>query len=123
MGTVLIENKSRTGIRPLQAQICDTFLCRLRGLTFRHSFPSGEGLLLVERYDSRLNAAIHMLAVFIDLAVVWVNGAGEVVDVRLARRWRLAYVPRRPARYILEMAVDRLDDFCIGDHIEFTLNG
>lgn len=54
-----------------------------------------------------------------DLAVAWIDDTGEVVDVRLARRWRPIYVPKRPARYILEMAASRLKDFRIGDKVEF----
>jgi uncharacterized membrane protein (UPF0127 family) len=54
-----------------------------------------------------------------DLAVVWITDAGEVVDVRLARRWRPAYFPRRPARYVLEISPERLGDYQIGDKVQF----
>jgi uncharacterized membrane protein (UPF0127 family) len=79
--------------------------------------PEG-GLLLVQGRDSRLDAAIHMLGVWMDLAVIWINTAGRVVDVRLARPWRPAYLPREPARYVLELAVDHLDNFRIGDRVQ-----
>ena len=75
--------------------------------------------MLVQGSDSRLEASIHMMFVWIDLAVVWINSGGEVVDIKLARRWRPAYVPRRPARYILEIHPDRLDEFHIGDQVTF----
>ena len=73
--------------------------------------------MLVQKKDSRMDAAIHMLAVFMDLAVVWINTDGDVVDLRLARRWRPIYVPQSPARYVLEMAPDRLADFQVGDKV------
>jgi uncharacterized membrane protein (UPF0127 family) len=60
-----------------------------------------------------------MLFVWIDLAVVWINTAQQVVDVRLARRWRPAYLPARPARYVLEISPEHLEDFCIGDQLHF----
>jgi len=60
-----------------------------------------------------------MLAVFMDLAIVWINTDGDVVDSRLARRWRPIYVPQKPARYVLEMAPDRLADFKVGDKVKF----
>ena len=69
--------------------------------------------------DSRLDSSIHMLAMWIDLAVVWITNNGDVVDVRLARRWRPAYFPRRPARYVLETSVAYIDDFHIGDMVRF----
>ena len=67
-------------------------------------------------------ASIHMLFVYMDLAVIWVNSNGHVVDTVLARSWRLAYAPRQAAQYILEIAPDRLADFQVGDRLEF-LNG
>jgi uncharacterized membrane protein (UPF0127 family) len=60
-----------------------------------------------------------MLAVFMDLAIVWINTDGDVVDSRLARRWRPIYVPQKPARYVLEMTPDRLVDFKVGDKVKF----
>ena len=77
------------------------------------------GLLLVQKRDSRMDAAIHMLGVFFDLGIVWINEAGQVVDTCLARSWRLAYVPKQPARYILEIHPDRLSEFNIGDQVRF----
>jgi len=119
MKTIHIENKSRPLQSPLKALFCDNFLCRLRGLQFQSRLASDRGLLLVEAGDSRLNTAIHMLFVFMDLAVVWINSEQVVVDSVLARAWRLAYIPNRPARYILEIHPDRLDEFKTGDRIEF----
>jgi len=79
--------------------------------------PLDRGLLLVQGRESQLDAAIHMLFVWIDLAVVWINAANQVVDVKLARRWRLAYVPERPAVYVLELVAERLEDFKVGDRV------
>jgi uncharacterized membrane protein (UPF0127 family) len=88
-------------------------------LTFRRKLGSDEALLLVQGSDSRLDAAIHMMAVWTDLAVVWVNNQGDVVDSCLARSWRLFYIPRKAARYVLEMAPERLETFQIGDRVRF----
>lgn len=75
--------------------------------------------MLVQKKDSRVDSSIHMLAVLINLAIVWINTDKDVVDSRLARRWRPIYVPQKPARYVLEMAPDRLEDFQVGDKVEF----
>ena len=119
MKYVTVHNLSRPQPAVMLARYCASFFCRLRGLTFRRSLPTNQGLLLVQGRESRMDSAIHMLGVWMDLAVVWITGAGEVVDVRLARSWRLAYVPRRPARYVLEMSAEHLEDFQIGDHVRF----
>jgi uncharacterized membrane protein (UPF0127 family) len=58
-----------------------------------------------------------MLFVWMDLAVVWINSYNEVVDVKLARPWRPAYLPGKPARFVLELAAGHLQDFQVGDRL------
>jgi hypothetical protein len=41
------------------------------------------------------------------------------VDSAVARSWRSIIVPRLAARYILEIHPCRLEDFKIGDQVEF----
>jgi hypothetical protein len=119
MQEVLVYNKDHPEIDAIQAKYCQSFLCQLRGLTFRRTLPVQEGLLLVQKRDSRVDSAIHMFFVWIDLAIIWINESYQVVDARLARRWHSVYVPNEPARYILEISADRMDDFCVGDRVEF----
>ena len=119
MKNIDIENKTHPLPAPLQAVYCDTFLCRLRGLMGRSSLGQNEGLVLVESHDTRMDTSIHMLFVYMDLAVIWINSDFTVVDTVLARSWHPAYAPRHPARYTLEIHPSRLQDFTIGDRIEF----
>jgi uncharacterized membrane protein (UPF0127 family) len=116
---VHITNLSRPQAQPIRAHYCDSFLCRLRGLTFRRSLPTRTGLLLVGGRDNRLDASIHMLFMWMDLAVIWIDASLRVVDSRLARRWKLAYLPQAPARYVLELPVDCQPDFKVGDLLKF----
>jgi uncharacterized membrane protein (UPF0127 family) len=118
--SISVENLTHPLSTPLQAGWCDSFLCRLRGLTFRRKIPAEEGLLLVYSADSRANAAIHMLGVFFDLGIVWINRECVVVDTCLARRWHPFYQPKAPAAYILEIHPARLGDFTPGDRIRFV---
>lgn len=119
MQQITIYNLSRPQNQPIRARYCASFFCQLVGLSFRRNLPQGWGLLLAQKRESRVDAAIHMLGVWIDLAVVWINTAGEVVDVKLARRWRPAYVPRHAARYVLEVAPEYIHDFEVGDKVRF----
>ncbi|MEN8172765.1 MAG: DUF192 domain-containing protein [Chloroflexota bacterium] len=119
MRVLNIKNISRSLPQPIQARYCDSFLCRLKGLTFRRSLDPQEGLLLVQPRENRLDAAIHMLFVPIDLTVVWVNEARVIVDLKLARRWRPFYIPAQPAKYILEVADSWLPSFQVGDQLDF----
>jgi uncharacterized protein len=102
-----------------RARWCNSFLSKLRGFTFRRRLRAGDGLVLVEKSDSRTRTAIHMFFVFFDLAVIWVNDAGEVVDTVLARAWRPYYAPQLPARYVIESHPSILQQVKVGDHVQF----
>lgn len=86
---------------------------------FRRGLAANEGLLLVQKRENRSESAIHMLFMCIDLAVVWLNAAHQVVDVQYARRWRLILAPQSPAKYVLELPAEFIDDFKIGDQLHF----
>lgn len=97
---------------------CDSFLCKLRGLMFRSRLSPEEGLLLVEKRDSRLDTSIHMFFVSFDLAVFWINSKMTVVDKVIAKSWRPAYFPKSGAKYTLEIHPVRWEDYEIGDKVE-----
>ncbi|MDH5506216.1 MAG: DUF192 domain-containing protein [Anaerolineae bacterium] len=119
MRQVQIINESRPLASALRADYCDTFLCKLRGLSFRRTLPQDWGLVMDNKKDNRVESAIHMLWMAFDLAVVWIDDSGSVVDVHYAKAWRSFIVPRHPARYVLEISSTRLADFSIGDQVRF----
>jgi uncharacterized membrane protein (UPF0127 family) len=86
---------------------------------FRPHLSRNEGLLLVEKRDSRLDTSIHMFFVSFDLAVFWINSEMTVVDKVLAKSWHPAYFPKADAKYTLEIHSDRIGDYEIGDKVEF----
>ncbi len=116
---VVVRNRSRGGEVVLRARWCRSFWCRLRGLTFRRSLGEGEGLLLVESRPSRLGTAIHMLGMWMDLGVVWLDPEGRAVDRRHARRGRM-YLPKMPAQYVLEGPPSLLERVGEGEQMEFV---
>lgn len=119
MQPITVENINSPLKSPLYAKYCSSFLCRLRGFTFRRQVDQDEGLLLVHPRESRLDTAIHMLFVFFDLAIVWIDAKKRVVDVRYAHRWRSMIAPRTAAQYVLEISPNRLEEFNIGDQLAF----
>jgi uncharacterized membrane protein (UPF0127 family) len=123
MRKIYILNATRPEIHPFTVIYCDSFLCRLRSLTFRRQLAPDEGLLLVESHESRLASAIHMLGVWFELGVIWINARGLVVDKVLARPWRANYVPCCAAQFVLEVAPARLEEFLVGDEIKFEKAG
>jgi uncharacterized membrane protein (UPF0127 family) len=114
-----IVNQSHPTSKPILAKVCQSFFCQFRGLMFTKSLPEDYGLLLVQGSDSRLNSAIHMMFMRIDLAVIWINSDLQVVDTVLAQRWKMAYLPKEPAKYVLETSIDSFDNFKIGDSLRF----
>jgi hypothetical protein len=113
--------RNETQAEPLLARVrhCESFLCRLRGLTFRRTLDDDEGLLLVGQRSSRADAAIHMFFVFFPIAAIWLTAEGEVVDAQLARPFRPLYVPRARARDVLEGPPALLERVQIGDRLLF----
>jgi uncharacterized membrane protein (UPF0127 family) len=116
---IRISNLSRSTSTPLTVKFCDDFFSRLKGFTFRREIPRGEGLVLAEKRDSKLDTSIHMLFVWTDLAVFWVDSKMVVVDKTLAKSWRPYYASRAPARYVIELSPSQLDAFEIGDKLDF----
>jgi uncharacterized membrane protein (UPF0127 family) len=116
--SIIIRNLNKKIEQPAQIGYCDSFLCRLRGLMFRSRLGPDEGLLLVEKQDSRLDASIHMFFVPFDLAVFWINSEMTVVDKVIAKSWRPAYFPKVAAKYTLEIHPDRWGDYEIEDKVE-----
>ena len=118
MAYVNVINSTRPLNSLLRVRVCESFGSRLRGLTFHPPLKMGEGIVLVQARDSRIDAAIHMLGVSMDLGVVWVNAGFTVVDLIVAKKWRTIHVPKSPARYIIECRPDRLEEFKIGDELK-----
>lgn len=116
---VLVRNRSQGGSLVVRARWCETFACKLRGLSLRRSIAADTGLLLVESRSGRWNTAIHMFGMLFRLGVVWLDADGAAVDVRRAEPWRV-YVPRVAARYTLEASPEVLDRVSVGDVLEFV---
>lgn len=115
---IAVRNPSRRGLLVARARWCESFLCRLRGLMFRPFLLRDEALLLVEGKPGRWNTAIHMAFVFQSLGIAWLDKEKKVVEVREALPWHW-YVPRSPARYVLEGAPEILNRLAEGDRLVF----
>jgi uncharacterized membrane protein (UPF0127 family) len=115
----ILRNAQTNNVVLARTRLCDTFWCRFRGLQFVRHLPTDEGLLFVTGSESRTNTSIHMFFMFFSIAVVWLDASGTVVDQCLAKPWRPAYAPRKPAQYFLEANPDVLERVKIGDRLKF----
>ncbi|MBN1564801.1 MAG: DUF192 domain-containing protein [Anaerolineae bacterium] len=102
-----------------RAKWCKSLWCQFKGLQMRRSLPEDEGLLFDFRRESVVATSIHMFFVFFAIAAVWLDAEGRVVDAKLAKPWRPAYAPAKPARYLIEARPSLLDRVQIGDHLTF----
>nr|MBN1228139.1 DUF192 domain-containing protein [Anaerolineae bacterium] len=98
---------------------CESYWCKFKGLMLRKHLPEDEGLLFVYKRESKLDTSIHMLFMNFAIATIWLDASGVVVDKVLAKPWRLAYAPARPAQYFVEAPPSLLDRVIIGDRLVF----
>jgi uncharacterized protein len=101
------------------AGFCESFWCKLRGFSWRPSLAADRGLVLADKNDSRVNSSIHMLGMMFALTIVWLDSNFKIVDVGQAKPWISFATPRKPARYVIECAASRHEDFQIGDQLAF----
>lgn len=81
-----------------------TFVERLRGLMFRRRLGDEEGLLI--RFASSWACSIHTFFMRFPIDLVFLDGAGRVVDLKTLRPWRL-YSPRQGCASVLEIPAGR----------------
>ena len=115
----IIRNTETNEIVLGRAKWCQSFWCHFRGLQFVRHLDEDEGLLFVTGGENVAYTTIHMLFMFMEIAVVWLDSSGRVVDKKLAKPWRLAYAPQKAAQYYIEAPVSLLDRVEIGDVLKF----
>lgn len=86
---------------------------------FQKELTPNSGILLAEKQESRLNAAIHMLFMNFNITVLWLDKDLKVVDKALAKKWRPVYLPDKPAQYVVELHPSQFDNYAVGDQLMF----
>ena len=113
----MIKNLTTGQLLAYRVEICDSFWKRGRGLMFRRTLAEDEALVFVHRKESISETSIHMLFVFFDIGVVWLDKERRVVDKRLARSFRPYYAPRQPAQFFIECHPHALEFVNLGDQL------
>jgi uncharacterized membrane protein (UPF0127 family) len=119
MKTIQIINNNQPEIK-ISANWYSSFFSKLKGLMFVTSLPNNTGIILVDNAESRVNTSIHMLFMNFDIATIWIDKSKQVVDVVYAKKWHLAYFPKKAAQYVLEINASHVNDFHIGDQLIFS---
>ncbi|MBU1203548.1 MAG: DUF192 domain-containing protein [Nanoarchaeota archaeon] len=104
-----------------RVKICDNIFSKTRGLMLSRPLKKGQGLVLRANEEGVLETTIHMMFVFFGIDVVWVNGGMEVVDVREnIRAFTPLIVPKKAAKYVIELPTGTARHVNVGDVIEFN---
>lgn len=78
----------------------------------------GQGLFFIEKDASRISTAIHTLFMNFDITTIWLDPSLKVIDLTIAKKWRLGYFPKVPAKYIIETHTSHIFEYKNGDQIE-----
>ena len=114
----VIKNQNGDIVLP-KTKWCQSAWCHFKGLQFASPLDDTEGLIFVYGRESITNTSIHMFFVFFEIAVVWLDSSGIVVDKKLAKPWRPAYAPAKAAQYFIEANPSLLERVNIGDKLSF----
>lgn len=96
---------------------CDTFFSKFKGLMFSRELKPDNGIIIVEKNESRMNTAIHMMFMNYDITVLWLDNKMVVVDKALAKKWAPYYASKKPAQYVVELHRSMLSEYSIGDEL------
>jgi uncharacterized membrane protein (UPF0127 family) len=109
--------KSSSPLTVVNVKVCDTFWSRLIGLMFSRELKPDDGLLFVEKNETRMNTTIHMMFMQYDITVLWLDKQMVIVDKVLAKKWAPIYVPKKPAQYIVELHQSKFSEYSIGEKL------
>jgi uncharacterized membrane protein (UPF0127 family) len=100
------------------AKFADSFFSRLMGLMFKKKIYQGL-ILKIPNGRGRRGSSIHMFFMRIPLDVIFLDENRKVVDVVSLKPWQ-TYVPKHPARYVIEFEEGKHPMPSIGDKLDFT---
>ena len=97
--------KSDGTVVATDVEMADTVLKKTVGVMFRRHLPPGFAMIFDMGRDMRANIAIHMVFVLVSIDVIYLDGRRTIVDIKHnLRPWIGMAIPKKPARYAIEMA-------------------
>lgn len=105
----------------IRVTIADTIETRAKGLSGRTSLARDEGMLFVFDTDGQYGFWMKDMLMAID--ILWLDQSGKIIYIvqsAMPESYPEAYVPRSPARYVLELQADwvRTHGVSLGDRVE-----
>lgn len=90
------------GVHRIQAEVAHTHQARTKGLMYRRSMPSNQGMMFVWPQEGR--HCMWMRNTYLPLSVAFIDDQGRIVNVSdMAPRSEDLHCAAQPVRYALEM--------------------
>ncbi|MCD4666910.1 DUF192 domain-containing protein [archaeon] len=103
-----------------KVKLCDNIFSRSKGLMFSKKIKEGQALLFESEEESIFSTTMHMLFVFFNIDIVWLNSNKKVVDVKSKVKSFTPFIaPVNPAKYVLELPKGMSKNIKIGDVLDF----
>lgn len=87
---------------------------------FSRELKPDYGLIIVEKNETRINTAIHMMFMNYDITVLWLDKKMVIIDKVLAKKWVPFYSSKKPAQYVVELHHSKFSEYSIGDELVFV---
>lgn len=105
----------------IRVTIADTVEMRAKGLSGRTSLAWDEGMLFV--FDTDGQYGFWMKDMHMGIDILWLDQSGKIVHIAervMPESYPEAFVPRFPARYVLELPADwvRAHGVSLGDTVD-----
>ncbi|MDP2907544.1 MAG: DUF192 domain-containing protein [Nanoarchaeota archaeon] len=99
---------------------CSNIFSNFKGLRFSKQLKEKHALILVAENESIIETMIDMLFVFFPIDVLWLDKNKRVVDIRRnVKPFTLIVIPKRPAKYIIELKKGMTNNINLGDELKF----
>ena len=99
-------------------RIANTFFSRLMGLMFKKNAKVPLLFEIPEKVNWKERSSIHSFFMRFEIILVFIDESNVVYEIANLRPWN-CYIPKKPAKYIVEFDKREYDDCLkIGDEIE-----
>ncbi|WP_295619787.1 DUF192 domain-containing protein [uncultured Methanobrevibacter sp.] len=102
----------------VEIKIANDYFSRLMGLMFRKNAKNPLLLEIPNKLSKKERSSIHSFFMRFEIVIVFIDKNNIVYEIADLKPWNY-YVPKRPAKYIVEFDKKEFDDCLkIGDEIE-----
>ena len=100
-------------------ELADTTWKKTKGLMLRRKLD--KALVFLLDRETKIGAAIHSFFVIFSFDIIWLDAGKRIVDMRTVRPFRLIEMPRKAAKYFIELPIGSIkkSGVKLGQKIDF----